>query len=206
MFTDGELEELHLFASKIGMKREWIHNSKHPHYDLTPSKRKLAIEYGAIETTARDWVRKERANIVSDAMAEAAFDILDPEFYKIEKEILDKIDEEAFASGGIYTPTANTFGSNPPCSLTMKDLQELHDKLQESIPQHKLFYENVVNEAEIEILLPDAVDIKRDQKGKIISFKWWGVHFTPTKYIPKGTIYSFNPEAAGIVWPKKKEE
>lgn len=49
-WTDGPIEELHQLMEKIGMKRSWFQNHpRHPHYDLVPSKRKLAIKYGAIE-------------------------------------------------------------------------------------------------------------------------------------------------------------
>ena len=43
-FTDGthlvssNLKELHEFAEKIGLKKEWFQNKKYPHYDLTSKK------------------------------------------------------------------------------------------------------------------------------------------------------------------------
>ncbi len=39
------LEELHQFAAKIGLKREWYqyHKSKYPHYDVNESRRVKAI-------------------------------------------------------------------------------------------------------------------------------------------------------------------
>lgn len=43
------LPELHDMAQKIGMKRSWFQNSNIPHYDLSLSKRKLAVQNGAIE-------------------------------------------------------------------------------------------------------------------------------------------------------------
>lgn len=51
LFTDSQdLEELHTFAGKIGMKRSWFQNdSDHPHYDLTPARRALAVQAGAKE-------------------------------------------------------------------------------------------------------------------------------------------------------------
>ncbi len=43
------LEELHVIAAKIGLKREWYQpSSSGPHYDLTKSRRDLAIKAGAI--------------------------------------------------------------------------------------------------------------------------------------------------------------
>ena len=86
MFTDRNLEELHRFANRIGMKREWFQDRKNfPHYDLTPKRRRIAVEHGAIEITTKEWMKKERTKIVSDAMTEVAFDILDPEFSSIGK-------------------------------------------------------------------------------------------------------------------------
>ncbi len=57
LFTDGELDELHNFAIEIGMKISWFqtHNSV-PHYDLTPSRRKSAVENGAKEVSQREAV------------------------------------------------------------------------------------------------------------------------------------------------------
>ena len=59
------LDELHTMAEKIGMRRAWFQNNPdHPHYDLSLSRRKLAVEYGAIEIDNRQLVellRKQRA-------------------------------------------------------------------------------------------------------------------------------------------------
>ena len=50
MATDSDdLEELHQFAERIGLKRDWFQARPGlPHYDLTPNKRRLAIEHGAV--------------------------------------------------------------------------------------------------------------------------------------------------------------
>lgn len=49
LITDGENEELHKFAKKIGMKQEWFQKSTSgPHYDLTAKRRELAVQLGAI--------------------------------------------------------------------------------------------------------------------------------------------------------------
>lgn len=50
------LEELHAMAEKIGMKRSWFQDKEHsmPHYDLVASKRKLAVQNGAVELTRRE--------------------------------------------------------------------------------------------------------------------------------------------------------
>ncbi len=49
MFADTD-EELHEMAARLRMKRSWFQDRGGvPHYDLTPSKRKWAIGYGARE-------------------------------------------------------------------------------------------------------------------------------------------------------------
>lgn len=60
LFADN-LEELHAFAAGLGLKREWFQD--HPrlaHYDLTSSKRKLAVQQGAVELDTRQAVYKWR--------------------------------------------------------------------------------------------------------------------------------------------------
>lgn len=52
MIADSE-EELHQFAAKIGLKREWFQNTRNPHYDVSLSHRKKAVLYGAVEITTR---------------------------------------------------------------------------------------------------------------------------------------------------------
>ena len=59
LVTDGDLEELHAFAARIGMKREWFQGpgkASHPHYDLTPARRARAVALGAQEVDRRRFV------------------------------------------------------------------------------------------------------------------------------------------------------
>ena len=59
MFTDQDDQiELHEFAARLGLKREWFQNAKweatHPwrcHYDVTDTVRKQALALGATPTT-----------------------------------------------------------------------------------------------------------------------------------------------------------
>lgn len=53
------LDELHTFAGQIGMRRSWFQNHRLvPHYDLTATRRRLAVRMGATETTAREVVKR----------------------------------------------------------------------------------------------------------------------------------------------------
>ena len=62
LFTDGDLEELHVFAHRIGLRREWFQNHRLlSHYDLTSGRRRKAIEAGAKEVSHsefQDMIRK----------------------------------------------------------------------------------------------------------------------------------------------------
>ena len=63
MYAD-DVDELHAMAARIGMKRAWFQeHDRLPHYDLTPSRRALAVANGAVEQTGRQLVRfmRERA-------------------------------------------------------------------------------------------------------------------------------------------------
>lgn len=59
MIADTETE-LHAMADKIGVARRWYQgNASTPHYDICLSKRRLAVELGAIEIN-----RNETAELV----------------------------------------------------------------------------------------------------------------------------------------------
>lgn len=62
MATDQQdLTELHDLAEKIGMARKWFQNHKVvPHYDLSPSMRERAIEAGAVEVSAEEYLLRCR--------------------------------------------------------------------------------------------------------------------------------------------------
>ena len=59
LIADTE-EELHTFAKKIGLRREWFQTSSMPHYDLTYSKAHKAILKGAMELTREEFINKLR--------------------------------------------------------------------------------------------------------------------------------------------------
>lgn len=61
VYTDGihlvadSLDELHEFADKIGLKREWFQDHpSHPHYDIFGAKVRLSLESGALRVGMRD--------------------------------------------------------------------------------------------------------------------------------------------------------
>ena len=65
MWTDGDETDLHEFAKRLGLKREWVHishSSTGPfvHYDLRPSKRTLALSKGATFKPLSEWIRERR--------------------------------------------------------------------------------------------------------------------------------------------------
>ena len=79
--TDGPIEELHAFAEKIGLKREWFQErSVIPHYDLTPGKRMDALDEGAEEISRRDLMRlrMQQKPPTMDDVLDAALDSLKP--------------------------------------------------------------------------------------------------------------------------------
>jgi hypothetical protein len=57
--TDGTLEELHAFAASLALPRRAFHDHpRHPHYDLTLSRRTQAIAAGALEVTSKELVKR----------------------------------------------------------------------------------------------------------------------------------------------------
>jgi hypothetical protein len=57
MTADTEYE-LHVMARRIGMKPQWFQPGITPHYDLTPSRRALAMQYGALFKPGREQARE----------------------------------------------------------------------------------------------------------------------------------------------------
>ncbi len=49
------VEELHAFAERIGLRREWFQDGRSPHYDLTAGRRTTAVRLGAVELGDRDF-------------------------------------------------------------------------------------------------------------------------------------------------------
>lgn len=54
MYAD-DVEELHRFAAKVGLKRAWFQaDPRLPHYDLNKRRTLRALELGAVEVSMRD--------------------------------------------------------------------------------------------------------------------------------------------------------
>lgn len=43
------IAELHTFARRLGLRREWYQPKSYPHYDISPAMRNLAVHLGAQE-------------------------------------------------------------------------------------------------------------------------------------------------------------
>lgn len=58
------LEELHAFAERLGLRREWFQSSpgrpEHDHYDLGRRGRQRALELGAVDEDRASGVRRRR--------------------------------------------------------------------------------------------------------------------------------------------------
>lgn len=58
MTDELSLENLHQFATRIRLKREWFQNRRGmPHYDLTPGAQERALSAGAVEVLSTQLIR-----------------------------------------------------------------------------------------------------------------------------------------------------
>lgn len=70
--TADSVDELHAFAKRLRLKREWFQNKPNgtPHYDLTIAKRERALALGAVFVSAREQAKArlaKRYRVVRDA-------------------------------------------------------------------------------------------------------------------------------------------
>ena len=62
--TADSIAELHAFASRLGLKKEWFQNHKLiPHYDITEKKRLIAIRQGAIALTTEERIAEVKKRL-----------------------------------------------------------------------------------------------------------------------------------------------
>lgn len=55
MVSDNGDDGLHAFAKRLGLKREWYQDGRHPHYDLTTARmRQKALRNGAVYVKPRE--------------------------------------------------------------------------------------------------------------------------------------------------------
>jgi hypothetical protein len=63
--TADDIDELHEFAERLGMRRRWFQDGSIPHYDLSEGKRQLALKLGAVHEDIwdhddREWIERHR--------------------------------------------------------------------------------------------------------------------------------------------------
>ena len=62
------VEELHAMADAIGVQRKGFQNhGRFSHYDIAKSKRKQAVEMGAVEVSKREFVQRLRVRMGDEA-------------------------------------------------------------------------------------------------------------------------------------------
>jgi len=59
LISDASLDELHVFAAHLGLRREWFQGD---HYDVPTEVRARAIEQGARAVSSGELVRRLRAS------------------------------------------------------------------------------------------------------------------------------------------------
>lgn len=69
MVSDTSTEELLDFARQIGLKPEWLQKpgTLHEHFDLRPTKRELALKFGAQEVSYQGLVAAMRRRQMGEA-------------------------------------------------------------------------------------------------------------------------------------------
>lgn len=75
--TADTLDELHAFAKRLGLKREWFQDHiLVPHYDLSPKRHATALALGATYMRAIEQARMRRRKRVAEGRPESPFDDL----------------------------------------------------------------------------------------------------------------------------------
>lgn len=77
------LEELHAMADRIGVQRKWFQDKRIKHYDISTSKRAIAVASGAIEVDRRQFVhltKKQEGLVPEYLMCDGTWRIEEPAF------------------------------------------------------------------------------------------------------------------------------
>lgn len=59
--SEDDVDALHAFAARLGLKRSWFQNGTRPHYDLTAGRRIDALRLGAVFVPAKAQAREALA-------------------------------------------------------------------------------------------------------------------------------------------------
>jgi hypothetical protein len=69
--TADTLDELHEFAIKVGLRRQWFQpHKRHPHYDLTEGRRRIAVRLSAVSTDSRTLTKSKMIKIEQQTTTE----------------------------------------------------------------------------------------------------------------------------------------
>lgn len=70
MAEDDNIPALVAFAQKLGLRSQWLQgvSAGHPHFDLVPSKRAMAVKLGAKEVNIMEWMRERKARRCAQAV------------------------------------------------------------------------------------------------------------------------------------------
>ena len=71
MVTDSSLEELHGFASRLGLRERFQEHARLPHYDLRPEMRERALALGAEAVGSKELFSRGREAFLREKTAEA---------------------------------------------------------------------------------------------------------------------------------------
>jgi hypothetical protein len=56
--TDGPIDELHSFATQLGLRFAWFQDKDYPHYDVMgQTKYQQALKLGAKQVTCKEWIK-----------------------------------------------------------------------------------------------------------------------------------------------------
>jgi len=81
LFSDADDHhvELHVFAIKLKLKRDYFQDLKgFPHYDLTATKRRLAVKLGAVPISSREMAQRVNAALAAKGMQKPTLQFATP--------------------------------------------------------------------------------------------------------------------------------